>query len=187
MSDASDRAGHGHKQLRIGLAPSRCDVIKRTVPWPGPRLTVPIPEEEYASSGPEGQEYRNEPTSARYFSEPRGREGRGRSYVVVLTHARTFVRRYTSTGIYLYAYVRTYGRPPTTAFLEVVGVRLNFFFNIARDHWHEITGESVRAGARAHTHTSEKGNTFAVGRARSIQMLRNYRGGNESRGPGGSK
>lgn len=29
VSDAFDRAGHGHKQLCIGLAPSRCDVIKR--------------------------------------------------------------------------------------------------------------------------------------------------------------
>lgn len=54
VSDASDRAGHGHKQLRGGLAPSRCDVIKREVscaerPSSAAPLRPPVPGEKFSS------------------------------------------------------------------------------------------------------------------------------------------
>jgi len=60
VSDAFDRAGHGHKQLCIGLAPSRCDVIKREDSrWTSSAVQIPREKERERGSPRRGLRARN--------------------------------------------------------------------------------------------------------------------------------
>lgn len=161
VSDAFDRAGHGHKQLCIGLAPSRCDVIKREDSrWPS--SAVPIPRERSSpSSGPQGQEYRNEAASARYFSEPRG------SYAYVA------VENLRTVSLDLL-------RPRS----EISDVRLKaeswqIFLNIVREITHR-TYTHIGKIMSGHIRIPTKRKTSL---AQSIRIVRNYCSGNESRSP----